>query len=444
MTDEQLMFFLAALTYRGFSDGSPGRFHTDLIGRAIDRALKDFAPALGPWELVWGPAIYRAPLSGLDDELMYVVRNGTRYVVAIRGTNPISAFDWTFGDVWTAFQAPWVYDASGAAKISLSTALGLAVLQRLRSPGPPGTIGGPLARTLGRTAGGLIETFGQIAGLVLAPLRQRALGLLQQIAADRAALTVDDTDGHILAIAKTWTSQARTQLFEVVREVSQFTGGRLDTAVLLLLESDSRWKASLGSGNDLLTFLASEVARQASPIDVVVTGHSAGGALSSTVALWLAETQGPGALATERWDPSNHATVHCYSYAGPTAGNAAFAARSDAMLGARCQRFWNTRDLVTHAWVRDDLQKVPKLFEPVVPAIPGLGTLMQLVTTVTEPLGYTQVGRSVPLQGAPEPKAPTFFLQFVHQHMQAYIDMLGLGSTVPVTTFFDPLHLLPH
>src|SRR5258706_458728 len=70
-------------------------------------------------------------------------RARARYVVAIRGTNPVSAFDWLFGDFWACQVMQWPFTTEPAA-VSLSSALGLAVLQRLRSERLDGASGGPL------------------------------------------------------------------------------------------------------------------------------------------------------------------------------------------------------------------------------------------------------------------------------------------------------------
>src|SRR4051812_4357560 len=136
------MMCLAALTYRGFSDATRELPHTAALHRAVAEPLDDIAVTHGRWDLVFGPVAYRAPFSVLDDAMMYVVRHRNdprRYVVAIRGTNPVSAFDWLLGDFWVTVQLPWPYGrAPGDARISFSTALGLALLQAMRSERPTG------------------------------------------------------------------------------------------------------------------------------------------------------------------------------------------------------------------------------------------------------------------------------------------------------------------
>src|SRR5262249_18961298 len=107
--DDKTMLALAALTYRGFGNHSEA---------AIERALVPWLPlleseGLGTWDLVWGPATFRTPTSFFDDAMMYVARQRTpvtprpRFAIAIRGTNPVSFFDWVFGDFWVQLQIDW-------------------------------------------------------------------------------------------------------------------------------------------------------------------------------------------------------------------------------------------------------------------------------------------------------------------------------------------------
>src|SRR5215468_7463289 len=118
--DDKAMLALAALTYRGFAKQSEA---------GIDAALRPWLPALeaeglGKWELVWGPAAFRTPFSLFHDAMVYVVRQQdrprgeqTRYAIAIRGTNPISALDWVFGDFFASLQVDWL-SADNHAKLS--------------------------------------------------------------------------------------------------------------------------------------------------------------------------------------------------------------------------------------------------------------------------------------------------------------------------------------
>jgi hypothetical protein len=448
--DEQVMLCLAALCYRGYSSITDGALHTDLLRARITDGLDDLAPLEGDWELVWGPVAYRARFSMFDDGLMYVVRQRQgppRYVVAVRGTNPISGFDWVFGDFWTAVQMPWPYANDGSA-ISLSSALGLAILQRLRADAPDDAVGGQArvvrARALALAAG--IRTpairFADNLIDVLEPLREMFGAGLTRLNRKLASIEPPRSEARLRAVADALQSEELRVVIEVINDARKLVGPRLDFVLFSLLRADG---PSGQTGVELLPFLAAAVEKD-HKIDVVVTGHSKGGALAPTLALWLAETQGPGAATNERWDPNGDATIHCYSYAGPTAGNEAFARRSNAKIGGRCHRVMNPLDVVPHAWMPSDLAKVPSLYDGVVPHLHALDSLLTVASGHTGQLRYTQIDTltkpdaSLPgFPSATDPTRPVFFDQFVYQHMEAYLRAFGLTKTgITTQAFFDP------
>jgi hypothetical protein len=76
----------------------------------------------------------------------------------------------------------------------------------------------------------------------------------------------------------------------------------------------------------LAHFLHDEVQQSQSDVTIYVTGHSLGGALAPTTALWLTDTQGASLPEDEYcWDPDQKATVKTYAFAGATPGNGDFA-----------------------------------------------------------------------------------------------------------------------
>src|SRR5688572_14474170 len=143
--EDKTMLALAALTYRGFGHHSEA---------AVDGLLRPWLPkleaeGLGKWQLAWGPATFRTATSLFDDAMMYMARQSRppgarpRYVIAIRGTNPLSMFDWVFGDMWVRLPVDWAPETQTAAtaQISASTALGLAIVQHLAAEVPPSSSG---------------------------------------------------------------------------------------------------------------------------------------------------------------------------------------------------------------------------------------------------------------------------------------------------------------
>src|ERR1044071_8439732 len=80
-----------------------------------------------------------------------------------------------------------------------------------------------------------------------------------------------------------------------------------------------------------------------SSITLTVAGHSLSGCLSSTLALALMDTVRP-------WGQGFPITFRSWSFAGPTAGNSAFASYTDHRLGNALHRWVNTLDIAPLAW----------------------------------------------------------------------------------------------
>src|SRR2546425_9170344 len=105
-SEDRLMLCLAGLSYRGFWRRSITREEAVRLG--IEKGLRDLG--LKDWKIKWGPKCFRPPAGWFDDEVLYVAQDAAcdheRYVIAIRGTNPISLSDWLFGDLLPRPTAP--------------------------------------------------------------------------------------------------------------------------------------------------------------------------------------------------------------------------------------------------------------------------------------------------------------------------------------------------
>jgi triacylglycerol lipase len=105
------------------------------------------------------------------------------------------------------------------------------------------------------------------------------------------------------------------------------------------------------NGLALLPFLKRALAApDAAKAQLVVTGHSLGGGLSTVLAPWLVK-QLPG-LADR---------VLPVTFGGPTAGNPGFASYFSGMFGTKALRYVNTLDVVPMAW--HDLQLIPGIYD---------------------------------------------------------------------------------
>jgi len=412
------MLVLAALTYRGFADLLKGDLHEALIGRQISAGLQDLAPVRDRWDMVWGPATTMAGV-GFDSSAMYVAHSRRvpgRYVVAVRGTNPVSLSDWLLGDLVVNPTVAWPFGNDDAA-LSSSTAFGLRTLLGLRSA--PATIqtqiGASISSVLDQVTGAARRTGLDLRQAVSGriPVEVLAHSLLRQ-----AFVPVE----NVLATALSELAAAQN-LQGVERRLSGPSRVQSSELRPAIRPAPAR-KAS----RTLVEFLADQA--RARPVEVIVTGHSKGGALAPALALWLKDTQS----GDEGWDPSGQSEIGCVTFAAPTPGNEAFARRIDSGLGGRHQRIANNNDVVTHAWSADRLLEIPSLFGQ---RSRPFTTLIDVVVRDTEHLGYQHASEGVLTFAGTPVDTRSFAQELIHQHLDAYLDRFGLSNDgISALTFF--------
>ena len=100
-----------------------------------------------------------------------------------------------------------------------------------------------------------------------------------------------------------------------------------------------------GAGLNIVEFMEKTCDETRYYLHCDIMGHSLGGVMASTLHLYLEDK-------SAAWD--NHSPRYCttrsISFAGPTAGDYWFVNHSDAVLGDRCTRVENKRDIATLAW----------------------------------------------------------------------------------------------
>jgi hypothetical protein len=189
-------------------------------------------------------------------------------------------------------------------------------------------------------------------------------------------------------------------------------------------------------------FLKDLIRAHREKVEIVVTGHSLGGALSAALALYLADRK-------DEWDPERHAVLSAYPSAGPPIGNPDFVTYFESKIGCCTTRIWNHIDLVPHLWYM--LDEGLCLYYPEVPPGPYVQSLMMnFLKKITKDNIYDQIKPHTPgLPGhvvdlfnlgleRPDPKTVeekvinffNFFVQAEYQHVLSYLSLLGLYDFV--------------
>lgn len=244
-----------------------------------------------------------------------------------------------------------------------------------------------------------------------------------------------------------WPAQSGAQMSESTS---------IDLQVLLAMKG----KCSFSAQATVLEFLQKQTAK---PINLCVTGHSLGGCLAGTFALYLKDNQ-------TSWDRSGKSLVCCVTFAGPTAGNATFATYSDGQfkggggfpgwdssLGTNCDSVRCTYDVAPLAWTAAAVT-IPNggVFPPLLTIYGNNLNFMnmsfssytlfsslvgfvcpKLVTTLT-PLAYQQVvaganelvgvfnAQFAPASDDLEDYLTAFVEQADYQHSDSYPSLLGV------------------
>lgn len=117
---------------------------------------------------------------------------------------------------------------------------------------------------------------------------------------------------------------------------------------------------SEGFNNPRLIDVLSAYLRQNPTIEIAVTGHSLGGALSSALALYLSDTR-------VEWNADVATKISTYPSAGPTIGDQKFAEYYQSQP-VEYNALNNSLDMIPRAWNKTTLDTIPTLYAPQIPA----------------------------------------------------------------------------
>lgn len=186
-----------------------------------------------------------------------------------------------------------------------------------------------------------------------------------------------------------------------------------------------------GAGQTIEEFLQSIAGRR---ISLSFTGHSLGGALAPTLALFFKQSQSQAG----GWDPDSNVTVTCTAFAGSSAGNVQFADYSNGQFGANpCRRIHNTHDIVPRAWNRKTFRGLKTIYDSAGISMPTKAHIaLDLFLLALTRKAYTQIDNSLSFE-FPINKSlgDSYFKQVGFQHVKSYPLMI-LGHEAG-TKFID-------
>jgi hypothetical protein len=184
-----------------------------------------------------------------------------------------------------------------------------------------------------------------------------------------------------------------------------------------------------GENLTLAEFMQEQMGEGSGPVEVTISGHSLGGALSPTLGLWLLDTQ-------QEWDPGARASISVYAYAGPSPGTNDFADYINGRLGDGLKRIFNPLDIVTHAWNVSDLAEVKALYTPDIARDVLWDKAVDFLIATTNGIHYEQIDPdAIALDGTVKeelllrwvPTMVNLVGQVLYQHTLAYFELMGLA-----------------
>ena len=209
---------------------------------------------------------------------------------------------------------------------------------------------------------------------------------------------------------------------------------KITQTALSALISSAPWDASISNGamtgaqdilqgtapqgGSLLDYLTDQVSKGGS---VTVVGHSLGGALASVLSLYLKSEL-------------SSATVGCFTFAAPTAGNQQFANYFDSSMAGLSTRIFNSKDMVPNAWSASTIKNIQTIYDPDIDTPKKIKDDINKNYGLLQFLNYQQPSEGKQLlTGSVNTKLikhedTDFDRQVGYQHVDAYLALLGMAE----------------
>jgi hypothetical protein len=173
------------------------------------------------------------------------------------------------------------------------------------------------------------------------------------------------------------------------------------------------------NGKDIEKFLRDEAkqthaAQPGQKITIYLAGHSLGGAMASTLALYLNQNWTDSVLKPD---------LFSFNYAGPTVGNQEFASLSKQILADNSRRYANHLDVATRVWNQASMEKLPVLYNEQKIPMPHL--LLKVLYDIAIPAihdkKYIHIEQYQEIHSKIVPDLDHYVAQMVYQHLIPYI-----------------------
>jgi len=231
-----------------------------------------------------------------------------------------------------------------------------------------------------------------------------------------------DTRKHVVAIAGTDSKSLLDWFLEdflIVTKVDWPYVSAMDPHPMTSLGTSIGLNVltSMAEVNGDLHVHARDYLRNAAALDVVVTGHSLGGALAPAYALYLVDT-------INMWSTGGVSPlVSVLAAAGATPGDKAFSDYYFSKLGSTTLRVWNAHDVVPHGFEPDMLSEIAHIYEPAIKTPIAIKMAVDVLAKITAAKGYTQLMPGVPgFTTQVCDKASDFNAALLCNHICAYAD----------------------
>ncbi|NHB95327.1 lipase family protein [Photorhabdus stackebrandtii] len=161
--------------------------------------------------------------------------------------------------------------------------------------------------------------------------------------------------------------------------------------------------------------------------NITITGHSLGGALASTLGVYLKR------LYINKG--KRNIRINVCAFASPIISNGTFASYIESVFNristtnykSHFLRIHNHKDIISLIWHLDGLEKIPTIYEPLIKIDEKLINKFNKIVLIVKDKGYTKLTPDLPFTAPILESSPDLNNQVIFQHIKAYADKYGMN-----------------